>query len=84
MFYLNGLPCVGPDQRMRGYTQALMLHSEHRASDRNYKGIAPNFQEQASMNGALGDFRLTFSSYHVDMLDHGYQYDLNRQIQTES
>lgn len=53
MFYLNGLSCVGPDQCMRGYTQALMLHSEHRASDRNYKGIAANFQEQASTNGCL-------------------------------
>lgn len=53
MFYLNGLSCVGPDQCMHGYTQALMLHSEHSASDRNYKGIAANFQEQASMNGCL-------------------------------
>lgn len=53
MFYLNGLSCVGPDQRMRGYTQALMLQSKHRASKRNYKGITTNFQEQASMSGCL-------------------------------
>jgi len=49
--YPNGLSCVGPDQRMSDYTQALMLESKHKVSDRHYEGKAANFQEQASAGG---------------------------------